>query len=576
MKYPVSEDDVLITRALFERSPRPQNLEAEIQVLRALGRQLTQPPLVILKHLVEIALDLCQAGTAGVSLIETTQDGGEVFRWVALAGGYEGYEGGTAERDFSPCGVCLRRGKPQLFFDPGRYFPDFQQVKPAVVETLVVPLMLEERALGTIWIVSHEISRQFDEEDLRVMTSVADFTAAALYSAQARQSAVELSHREQAARAQAEAASRIKDEFLAILSHELRSPLTPILVGAQLLRSQKFDAKTDRLLEMIEHSAKLQTQLIQDLLDVSSIIQGKLSLNVKPVNLVSVIENALSMIRLEAQAKAIQIQTFLDSARFQIQGDSNRLQQVVLNLLSNAVKFTPETGQVTLKLEYFDCWAQIMVQDTGIGISPDFLPYVFKRFSQESSSTTRKFGGLGLGLAIVKYLTEAHGGYVQAESPGENLGATFAVCLPLITTESEQTSKSQSTEAQVNFSGLRVLVVDDQASIGELVAYILEDLGAVVTVATSAVEALAALQQQLPDLLLCDIVMPDMDGYMLIQRVRVLSLEQGKQIPAIALTAHAGEYNQQQALAAGFQMHISKPVELEQLIRAIVSLVGQQ
>jgi PAS domain S-box-containing protein len=237
----------------------------------------------------------------------------------------------------------------------------------------------------------------------------------------------------QQAKEAAETASRIKDEFLAVLSHELRSPLNPILAWAQLLRSRKFDqATTDRALETIERNAKLQTQLIEDLLDVSRIIQGKLSLHFKPVNLVAVIENALEEIRLAAQAKAIQIQTFLDSAPNQVEGDSNRLQQVVWNLLSNAVKFTPEGGQVTVKLEYCDCYAQIQVSDTGKGISPEFLPHVFKRFSQESSSTSREFGGLGLGLAIVHYLTKLHRGCVQAESQGEQLGATFTIRLPLI------------------------------------------------------------------------------------------------------------------------------------------------
>ncbi|MCX7593990.1 MAG: PAS domain S-box protein [Fischerella sp.] len=236
----------------------------------------------------------------------------------------------------------------------------------------------------------------------------------------------------QQAKEAAETASRIKDEFLTVLSHELRSPLNPILAWAQLLRSRKFDqATTDRALETIERNAKLQTQLIEDLLDVSRIVQGKLNLHFKPVNLVAVIENALEEIRLAAQAKAIQIQTFLDSTPNQVEGDSSRLQQVVWNLLSNAVKFTPEGGQVTVKLEYLNCYAQIQVSDTGKGISPEFLPHVFKRFSQESSSTSREFGGLGLGLAIVHYLTKLHRGCVQAESRGEQLGATFTVRLPL-------------------------------------------------------------------------------------------------------------------------------------------------
>lgn len=261
-----------------------------------------------------------------------------------------------------------------------------------------------------------------------------------------RQAELEL----QQAKEAAQTASRIKDEFLAILSHELRSPLTPILAWAQILRLKKFDAATtEYALETIERNAKLQTQLIEDLLDVSCIIQGKMSLNIKSVNLVFVVQAALETIRSAAQAKAIEIQTFLDYTPYKIKGDPSRLQQIVWNLLSNAVKFTPEGGKITLKLEYFDRYAQIQVSDTGKGISPEFLPYVFKRFSQESRSTNRKFGGLGLGLSIVHYLTKLHGGSVKAESPGENLGATFKVCLPLVSIEWEETDKQEQPQTQV-------------------------------------------------------------------------------------------------------------------------------
>jgi PAS domain S-box-containing protein len=385
-----------------------------------------------------------------------------------------------------------------------------------------------------------------------------------------RQAELEL----QQAKEAAEAASRIKDEFLAILSHELRSPLTPILAWAQILRLKNFDATTTECaLETIERNAKLQTQLIDDLLDVSSIIQGKMTLNVRSVNLVFVIQGALETIRSTAQAKAIQIQTFLDYTPHKIKGDPSRLQQIVWNLLSNAVKFTPEEGKITIKLEYFDSYAQIQVSDTGKGISPDFLPHVFKRFSQESNSTTRRYGGLGLGLSIVHYLTKLHGGSVKAESLGENLGATFTVTLPFVTAECEETREKESTQAQMSLSGLRVLVVDDEADVRELLARILKDVGADVTVTPSANEALAALRQKLPDIMLADIGMPDIDGYMLMRQVRALPSELGGQIPAIALTAYAGEYNQQQAIAAGFRLHIAKPVEPKVLIEAIVSLL---
>lgn len=378
----------------------------------------------------------------------------------------------------------------------------------------------------------------------------------------------------QQAKEAAETASQLKDEFLTILSHELRSPLNPILAWAQVLRSRKLnEATTDRALETIERNAKLQTQLIEDLLDMSRILQGKLSLNIKPVNLVFIIKNSVETIRQLAESKAIQIQTILDFTTFHIEGDSTRLQQIIWNLLSNAVKFTPEGGRVTVKLEYFDSYAQIQVSDTGKGISPEFLPHVFERFRQESTSTTRKYGGLGLGLAIVRHLTKLHGGSVQAESLGLELGATFTVRLPLIVTEYKGTTKEEPIKTQVNFNGLHVLIVDDEADMRELAVELLEDLGATVTVASSAAEALKALQQQTPDILLSDIGMPDIDGYMLMRQVRLLPSERGGQIPAIALTAYAEDYNQQKAIAAGFQMHIAKPVELRVLLEAIASLV---
>jgi signal transduction histidine kinase/ActR/RegA family two-component response regulator len=395
----------------------------------------------------------------------------------------------------------------------------------------------------------------------------------------------------EAARAEAEAANRIKDEFLAVLSHELRSPLNPILGWTKLLRSRKFDEKaTDRALETIERNAQLQTQLIEDLLDVSRILRGKMALNISPVNLATTIEAALETVRLAADAKGIQIQTWLESNVGKVCGDANRLQQVIWNLLSNAVKFTPPGGRVEVrlsvvqglnidgyedKLDPFTQYAQIQVQDNGKGISPNFIPYIFEYFRQENSTTTRKFGGLGLGLAIVRHLVELHGGFVFADSPGQGLGATFTVRLPLMAAHSEVNPEEEQPNNTADLRGLHILIVDDEADIRELVAFILEQYGADVTVAASASQAVVALSQSVPDIFLSDIGMPEVDGYMLMRQLRTLPPEQGGQIPAIALTAYAGEYNQQQALAAGFQLHIPKPVEPEELVKAIARLVGR-
>ncbi|MBE9125675.1 MULTISPECIES: CHASE domain-containing protein [unclassified Coleofasciculus] len=433
---------------------------------------------------------------------------------------------------------------------------------------------------------------------------------------QAEREREQLLIREQTARAQAEAANRIKDEFLAILSHELRTPLNPILGWVKLLRTRKFDEGTKaKALETIERNAKLQTQLIEDLLDVSRILRGKLSLNISSVDLVLAIEAAIETVSLAAQAKSIKIQTAFDPTVGQVKGDFNRLQQVVWNLLSNAVKFTPAGGRVEVRLEpieprnliktrgvvseageldnsHLSCvpvplcpCVQITVSDTGKGINPEFLPHVFDYFRQENSSTTRVFGGLGLGLAIVHHLVELHGGTVEAASAGEEQGATFTVTLPLFeeskgaaplgsgdSGESDRTLPSHRSP----LTGLRILVVDDEVDTRELTVFTLEQHGAVVTAVGSAIEALKALALEKPDLLLSDIGMPQMDGYMLMRQIRSLPPEQGGQIPAIALTAYAGEVDYKLAIKAGFQKHITKPVEPVELVTVIINLIKPQ
>jgi CheY-like chemotaxis protein len=359
----------------------------------------------------------------------------------------------------------------------------------------------------------------------------------------------------------------------------LRSPLNPILGWTKLLQTRQFDqAATKRALETIERNAKLQTQLIDDLLDVSRILRGKMVLNVSPIDLATVIDAALETVRLSAEAKGITIQQVIADNVEPILGDSGRLQQVVWNLLSNAVKFTPNGGQITIQLEQLGREAQIQVTDTGRGITPEFVPYVFEYFRQEDGTTTRKFGGLG--LAIVRYLTELHGGTVKGESPGVGLGTTFTVSLPIsnhgTSSQPHQVESTNSVARALPLTELRILVVDDEPDMRELIFTILEQAGAQVKVATSAIEALAALEPFKPDILISDIGMPEIDGYGLLRQIRRLPPEQGGTLPAIALTAYAGEIDQQQALAAGFQKHMAKPVEPEELVKAIVTLTKSQ
>lgn len=393
---------------------------------------------------------------------------------------------------------------------------------------------------------------------------------------------IALLEREQEARLQAEAANRMKDEFLATLSHELRSPLNAMLGWTRLLNSRKFDeVTTARAMETIERSARAQAQLIEDLLDVSRIIQGKLRLNIRPIALVSVIQAAIDIVRPAAEAKEIQLYSDLDPVVDLVAGDSDRLQQVVWNLLSNAIKFTPKGGRVEVRLERVNSYIEIAVKDTGQGINPNFVPYVFDRFRQADSSITRSSTGLGLGLAIVRHLVELHGGTVRAESPGEGQGATFTVKLPVIPMRNEVIPRKSvdiavEEEAPLDNSpslqGMRVIVVDDEADSREYIITLLEQCGAEVVATTSASEALDAVSHIKADVLVSDIGMPEEDGYSLIRKVRALKAEQGGQIPAVALTAYARAEDRTKAIAEGFQIHIPKPVEPAELATVVASL----
>ncbi len=397
---------------------------------------------------------------------------------------------------------------------------------------------------------------------------------------QIQQERAKLLELEQAARAKAETANRIKDEFLAVLSHELRTPLHAILGWSQLLQKPKLDsAKTTQAILIIERNAKLQAQLIEDLLDISKILQGKLTINTTNVNLKSIVLAALETLHFTAQSKSIQVNSVFEPNMGSIMGDSTRLQQVVWNLLTNAVKFTPNGGTIDVRLgQTEDGYAQIIVSDTGKGISTEFLPYVFDYFRQADSSITRKFGGLGLGLAIVRNIVEMHGGTIQAESLGENQGATFIVNLPLVHDESlKRTDENfHSSTLAPNFltlSEVRILVIDDDADSRDFVAFVLEQHGANVIAVSSAFEALQVLEQEKPDVLVSDISMPDIDGYALMRQVRSWTPEQGGQIPAIALTAFARTFDQQLAVSSGFQEHLPKPLYPEKLVATVVRLV---
>ncbi|MBE9007224.1 response regulator [Fortiea sp. LEGE XX443] len=412
--------------------------------------------------------------------------------------------------------------------------------------------------------------------------------------------------REQMARKEAEAANRMKDEFLAVLSHELRTPLTSMLGWSKILRSKKLDEKaTAKALEAIERNATSQVQLIEDILDISRIIRGQLKLNLCAVNLISVIEATLDAVRPLADAKHIQLNTLLDASIGSVCGDPVRLQQVVGNLLTNAIKFTPKDGNVEIHLEviqhtteepnelvpcgeitlsagstpirfFTSSYVQIQVIDTGIGIEPDFLPKVFERFRQADSTTTRSHNGLGLGLAIVWHLVELHGGKILADSPGTGQGATFTLRLPLMPNYSLNTKAENSISCSVGatpLAGLKVLVVDDETDSCNFLAFMCEEYGAIATAVDCEDTALVTLEQTKPDILISDIRMSEPDGFNLIQKVRALAPENGGCIPAIALTAYSHEEDHLKVLAAGFQHYLTKPVDPDNLINVVTSVL---
>ncbi len=388
------------------------------------------------------------------------------------------------------------------------------------------------------------------------------------------------------AKKMAEEATRAKDEFLAVVSHELRTPLTAILGWARLMKTGKLDKSAAvHALHTIERNAASQNQLIEDLLDFSRIISGKIRLDVGRVDLDSLVEAALDVVRPAAEAKGIRLQAILDPRAGPVSGDPERLQQVLWNLLSNAIKFTPKDGRVQVRLERVNSSVEITVSDTGQGISAEFLPYVFERFRQADNTTTRQHAGLGLGLAITKHIVELHGGTVRAVSPGEGQGASFILRLPVMIVhhaenslagaEQESAAHGARSTELARLDGVRVLVVDDEKDTRDLLVAILTQSGAVVNAVASVGDALERLQSRRYDLLISDIEMPGEDGYSLILKVRGFKEEQDRRIPAIALTAHARASDRLRALSAGYQLPMAKPVEPSELVMAIANLTNR-
>ncbi len=465
---------------------------------------------------------------------------------------------------------------------------------------MIVPLTVRGHTIGVVNLATAQPGRRYGAEDLALAEELARRAALAVDNARLYREAQEaIAERERAlaqeqtvrveaedarveaerARAEAEAASRAKDDFLATLSHELRSPLSAILTWAFLLRTKIADpAEAARAIEAIERNTRLQARLVEDLLDISRIVSGRLGLEVSRVELPSVIEAAVEAARPVAEARGLHVEVALDAAVPPVRGDPMRLQQVVGNLLSNAIKFTPEGGRISVTLGRTGADARLTVRDTGSGIPAELLPQVFDRFRQADSSSTRRHGGLGLGLAIVRHLVELHGGSVAVMSAGAGQGTTLTITLPLdpnLELAASEASRGGPRLADLaDLDGVRVLVVDDEADAREFIRAILAGCGAEVTAAASAASALGVLRRAQPDVLVSDIAMPDEDGYALVRQVRALGASAGGRVPALALTAYASAEDRQRVLGAGYQMHLAKPVEPADLVAAVAALAS--
>ncbi|HEX3250141.1 MAG TPA: ATP-binding protein [Pyrinomonadaceae bacterium] len=434
----------------------------------------------------------------------------------------------------------------------------------------ISPLSHDGRVIGTLTIIEDVTERVAREAELQAQIEARTRLLAS----------------EKLARSEAERANRLKDEFLATISHELRNPLNAIMGWAHMMRLGNLTpANMERAVETIYRNAKSQGQLVADLLDVSRIISGKLRLDMRTVDPINIVNAAIDSIRPASDAKSIRLQTILDPAAGPISGDADRLQQIVWNLLTNAVKFTPKGGKIQVTVQRVNTHIEIVVSDSGVGISKEFLPYVFDRFRQADASTTRIHGGLGLGLSIVHQLVDLHGGTVAVASEGEGKGATFTITLPFVGVvvgqkEDEAAHPTQhdetiSFEGLPSLHGLKVLVVDDEPDTRELISEVLKECGSEVITSRSAVEALEALEQYKPDILISDLGMPDEDGYSLISKIRALPAERGGQIPAAALTAYARAEDRMRVLRSGFQFHLPKPIDSAELVTVVASLAGR-
>jgi signal transduction histidine kinase/DNA-binding response OmpR family regulator len=580
-------------RALLEREQtarrEAEEKTATLETINRIGQRLAvQTELTALVQSFTDEATRLAGAQFGAFFHNVTDDTGESYTLHAISGGPRAaFETFPLPRNTALFSSTFR-GERIIRLDDVTRDPRFGQSAPPdglppghlpVTSYLAVPVVSRTGEVVGGLFLGHEKPGMFGERLEPIMAGLAAQLAIAIDNAR-------LLEKEQRARAAAEAASRAKDEFLAVLSHELRTPLNAVYGWARMLRAGNLHGDAvPRALDVIMRNANAQVQLIDDMLDVSRIVTGKMRLDVRPLDLTVVVDAALDVVRPAAEAKGLLLQPILDPQALRITGDPDRLQQVIWNLLINAVKFTPRGGRVQVQVHRVNTHVEIVVSDTGQGIAPDVLPHIFERFQQGDSTSTRRHTGLGLGLALVRHLVELHGGSVEAASPGEGQGATFTVRLPIAAPRERDEAPPARGRLQLaaaplvargpSLQGLRLLVVDDDRDGLELVTTILLGRGAEVRTAATAADGLAALQAWRPDILISDIEMPGEDGYTLIRRVRALDAGALARVPAVALTAYGRVEDRLRTLSAGYSMHIPKPVDPAELVIVVASLAGR-
>ena len=582
-------------RKAMESAEREEARALEALQRTAVALSSTLDIQTLLQTVTDAATRVCGA-QFGAFFYNTHDENGDAYQLYTLSGAPRSAFEKLGHPRATPVFAPTFKGEGIIRLDDVTADPRYGQWPPhkgmpkghlPVRSYLAVPVRSRSgEILGGLFF-GHPETGVFSSRAERLVVGIAAQASAAIDNARLYEAAKKAAEGEKVARAQAEQTGKQKDEFLATLSHELRTPLNAILGWAQVLRrnTRDVDETTRQGIEVIERNTRLQAQLIEDLLDMSRITSGKMQLDVQTIMPSSFIESAIETVQPAADAKHIRLVKILDHSAGPISGDPGRLQQVLWNLLSNAIKFTPKDGRVQVLLERVNSHVEISVADTGMGIRPDFLPYVFDRFQQGDASTTRRHGGLGLGLSIVRHLVELHGGSVQVHSPGENQGATFVVHFPLAAMKPLVLGAERVHPTAVptplkdfempNLRQVRVLVVDDEPDARDLVSHVLTSCGAIVTAASAALHALARLEQETFDVIVSDIGMPDIDGYEFLRRARLIMQKADRRIPAIALTAFARSEDRTKALQTGFLVHVSKPVEPSELAATVASVTDR-